>query len=264
MSSAESRPRVYEQFRRRADHIDQAQLAELWRSLPPVATEAMVGLWAGGLFDTGHEFNRRPSMPHWFGKDIRGDAEAWPDVMIDDEGELYAAPIRGTLRMIDFRGVPTAALVYDDELVMDHFAWIDPDTRLGVMDRAVDREADSWLYFWLERRPPARVRAAGHGPALCHPAQLTECRKPFSMSAAARMTSGTKALMSSTDFRPTWVDRLTAALIRPLRSRTGAATATSPSSSSWFTKAKPLRRTLSSSRRNAAGSVMVRGSNFRS
>jgi AcrR family transcriptional regulator len=92
--------------------------------------------------------------------EIRGDAEAWPDVMVDDQGELYATATRGTLRMVDFRGVPTAALVYDDEPVMDHFVWVDPDTRLGVMDRAADRDADSWLYFWLERRPPAPVRAA--------------------------------------------------------------------------------------------------------
>lgn len=160
MKTRRPRPAAYEQLRRRTGRIDQAQLADFWASQPPVTTAEMVGLWAGGLFDTAHQFNLRSSMPSWYGKEIRGDAEAWPDVMVDAQGELYATATRGTLRMVDFRGVPTAALVYDDEPVMDHFVWVDPDTRLGVMDRAADREADSWLYFWLERRPPARVRVA--------------------------------------------------------------------------------------------------------
>ena len=34
---------------------------------------------------------------------------------------------------------------------MDHFKKVDDGSLLGVMDRRIDREAGSFLYFWLER-----------------------------------------------------------------------------------------------------------------
>ena len=69
----------------------------------------------------------------------------------DSDGALYATGSNGSLWMVEFRGDVTASLIYDDEPVLDHFKRVDDSTALGVMNRAVDRATDTWLYFWLER-----------------------------------------------------------------------------------------------------------------
>ena len=65
--------------------------------------------------------------------------------------------------------------------------------------------------------------------------------------------------MDSIDDRLAWAETLIAATTFALRSRTGAATARSPSSSSWSTMAHPWSRTRCSSVRSAVVEVSVRG-----
>ena len=50
-----------------------------------------------------------------------------------------------TLRMVEYRGVVTATMVYDRHPVFDHFRRVDDDTVLGVMDRKGEDRADGLL-----------------------------------------------------------------------------------------------------------------------
>lgn len=131
--------------------VDPADLAAVWTDLSPARAPEMLGAWRGGLFDTGHPHNRRTEPNPWHGKHFSSLEVAVPDVCADADGALYAAGSRGSLWMVEFRGELTASLIYDEEPVLDHFKRVDDRTALGVMNRAVDRADDSWLYFWLER-----------------------------------------------------------------------------------------------------------------
>ena len=69
-------------------------------------------------------------------------------------------------------------------------------------------------------------------------------------------------LSSSRLTRPAWVDTLIAAIARPDRSRNGAATDRTPSSSSWSTNAHPCERTWRINPRSRIGSVSVCSDRF--
>jgi hypothetical protein len=142
-------------LRARTGTLPQAEFDRLWADLPTAHTDQLRGLWQGGLFDTGHPHNRRPGVNPWYGKYFASTNEAWPDVYRTSNGDLQASGSRGSLWMVEFRGELTAALVYDEQPVLDHFKAVGPDSLLGVMDRSQDREADVWLYFWLDRIDPA-------------------------------------------------------------------------------------------------------------
>lgn len=141
----------FTELRNRPGMVDQAELADLWSALSPAQSEEMLGAWRGGLLDTGHPHNRRTEANPWHGKHFISLDTALPDVCEDENGALYAAGSKGSLWMVEFRGEVTASLIYDDQPVLDHFKRVDDRTALGVMDRAVDRASDTWLYFWLER-----------------------------------------------------------------------------------------------------------------
>jgi hypothetical protein len=139
------------ELRARTGVIPQAEFDALWATLPTVHIDVLRGLWQGGLFDTDHPHNRRPGVNPWYGKYFAGNDDARPDVSRNADGGLYVSESHGSLWMVEFRGELTAALVYDQLPVLDHFKQVSDDSLLGVMNRQEDREADSWLYFWLDR-----------------------------------------------------------------------------------------------------------------
>ncbi|MGI8416946.1 MAG: DUF4334 domain-containing protein [Nakamurella sp.] len=153
--SIDVRPAYLAELRTRTGVIDQAELATAWSRLDTIRPEQLLGSWHGGLFDTGHPFNRRTEESHWHGKRFTTLDDARPDVCIDSDGQLYTSGSGGSLWMIEFRHQVTAALIYDDQPVLDHFKCVDETTVLGVMNRTIDRETDTWLYFWLDREPDA-------------------------------------------------------------------------------------------------------------
>lgn len=55
---------------------------------------------------------------------------------------------RARLREVSYRGAVSAAMVYDDLPIIDHFRMIDADTLLGAMDQ---RGADRPYFFLLQR-----------------------------------------------------------------------------------------------------------------
>lgn len=48
---------VFDELKRRADPIPDAEVDAFWAALPPAAIEDMLGEWSGGEFDTGHRMN---------------------------------------------------------------------------------------------------------------------------------------------------------------------------------------------------------------
>ena len=127
-----------------------SQLDALFDTLPAISEAAMLGEWTGGVFRTGHPGERQLAALQWGGKTFRSRDDVDPIVSVSAAGERSANPIMGaaTLRMVEYRGVVTATMVYDQHPVMDHFRQVDDTTVLGVMIKKGDTIP---LYFYLQR-----------------------------------------------------------------------------------------------------------------
>lgn len=133
-------------------------LFELFDALEAIDTPFMLGEWDGGSFRTGHPGEQQLAALGWRGKTFHSDDDVDPIIIHDAAGARTVSPVMGkaTLRLVRYRGVSTATMVYDKHPIFDHFRKIDDDLVLGVMDRKGEA---SPLFFHLRRltRPqPAR------------------------------------------------------------------------------------------------------------
>jgi hypothetical protein len=146
-----------------------AEAGAYYDSLPSVAREEMLGRWKGREVRTGHPMDGMLEASGWYGKQFDGVDEVHPLLFSTPAGKLFAVdprkvplglapkvpaglversrgalgvlkPAIGTkkhrarLRMVEHRGVVTAAMVYDHLPIIDFFRRIDDDNLLGVMD----------------------------------------------------------------------------------------------------------------------------------
>jgi hypothetical protein len=142
-------------FQGLVDRKGRVRLDELFAffdGLEAVEPDAMVGDWEGGVFDTGHPGEQQLALVRWAGKSFRGRNDVDPIVSKDSAGRRKANPVLGAacLRAVEYRGVVTATMVYDQHPIFDHFRRISQDRVLGVMDR---KGEDMPLFFWLRRLP---------------------------------------------------------------------------------------------------------------
>ena len=151
-------------------------------ALPAVTTLEMHGHWRGSGVPTGHDMDGLLEAYAWYGKTFESDEAVHPLVFRDRAGQKYAidprriplslsryhtltrhavsralfalaTPLlrtrepRARLRAITYRGVTTAAMVYDHLPIIDCFRRIDHRTMLGLMDM----RGAAPFFFQLER-----------------------------------------------------------------------------------------------------------------
>lgn len=166
----------------RLDGLDTVGATDLLDSLPPVRVAEILGRWHGSEVPTGHPLDGLLDVSGWYGKEFV-DADRVHPLLFGSAGALYAVnpklmplgllnrlgrrfprwlPPGGTalfrlaatrrprarLRDVQYRGVVSAAMVYDDLPVIDHFRRLGPDSLLGAMDL---RGSDRPYFFLLER-----------------------------------------------------------------------------------------------------------------
>lgn len=132
------------------EEIAVERLHELFDGLEAIDTPVMLGAWEGGVFRTGHPGEAQLVALGWVGKHFKDENDVDPIVVLDAQGQRQASPVMGkaTLRLVRYRGVSTATMVYDKHPIFDHFKRVDERTVLGVMDRKGEAFP---LYFWLRR-----------------------------------------------------------------------------------------------------------------
>jgi hypothetical protein len=115
-----------------------------------VTEDEMLGDWEGGLVPTGHPGEGMLDEMRWAGKTFRSRDDVDPIVVLDPAGERAVSDVLGaaSLRMVEYRGVVTATMVYDRRPIFDHFRRVDADTVIGVMDQ----KGSPPLVFFLRRR----------------------------------------------------------------------------------------------------------------
>lgn len=147
-----------------------ADVLALFDSLPPVSVEAILGRWRGTGLATGHPWDGLLERFGWYGKAFDGSEEVQPLLCKGRGGEIFAVnpafvPMglvnrhiglfhnrfaaavfalagravatgrpMARLRMMEFRGVATATMIYDSLPIQDVFRAAASDTLLGVMD----------------------------------------------------------------------------------------------------------------------------------
>ena len=156
--------------------------------LPTVPTEQMLGRWRGSGLPTGSRLDGLLEAYGWYGKEFLGPESVHPllfrgrdgrprpvdpaliplGLLRDYAGLARLWPVRtvfgrlrpllhtnrpkARLRMVEHRGVTTAAMVYDALPIIDVFRRVGPDIVVGAMDM---RSLPSPFLFLLERDDPA-------------------------------------------------------------------------------------------------------------
>ncbi|MER7055523.1 DUF4334 domain-containing protein [Streptomyces sp. NPDC000351] len=167
MHPLEARAR-FQALRETQGPVEATELDLVWTQLDTVRPEEILGEWKGGEFDTGHPLNGELAKAGWYGKTFTSVHDAKPLICRNAEGELYSDLELGkgeaSLWTVEFRGEPTATMVYDGRPVLDHFKRVDDTTLMGIMNAKGVPADGPFYYFFLERAGAApEGRRAGEG-----------------------------------------------------------------------------------------------------
>ena len=153
---------------------------EVFDSLPPVTLAFMLGQWKGYELITGHPLEGLLEASGWYGKLFENPDRVHPLLMYTLNKKrvfpinpsfiplgiplpkskiakiiiAFFKPILKTkkakarIRMIEYRGKATGTMAYDSKGIFDHFAKIDENSMLGVMDL----KGSSQPYFFVLTR----------------------------------------------------------------------------------------------------------------
>ncbi|KAJ6534386.1 GXWXG protein-domain-containing protein, partial [Mycena capillaripes] len=125
-------------------------ITEIFDQLKPVEPAFLMGEWEGGFFDTGHPATPVLKELNWAGKNFLTEEDVEPIIVCGEGGkrvfmECYG---RACVREIKFRGIVSAAMIYDDRPAIDYFRYVDGDTVAGVVD---DKRGVPGFNFYLTR-----------------------------------------------------------------------------------------------------------------
>lgn len=159
------------------------EVLALYDGLPAVTPDDMLGEWQGSEIATGHLYDGLLGPSGWWGKRFRSVDEVDP-LIFERRGKRFAgnpglmplalierfprlaksgpsaalfrlaSPLlrtkrpRARLRTVTYRGIASAAMIYDQHPICDCFRAVDVDTLLGAMD--IRGFADP--YFFVLRR----------------------------------------------------------------------------------------------------------------
>ena len=147
----------------------------IFDSLPPTSVEKLIGTWKGAEFPSGHPNDGLLAESGWFGKrftdadtvdpllfykadrktyfvadplkKFRASANGVKDIA-SVQKEIETSEPTARLRLAEYRGQVTVAMIYDQAPIIDYFHQVDDDTLLGAMDR----RGDKGTYFFVLRR----------------------------------------------------------------------------------------------------------------
>lgn len=163
--------------------LSQKEALHYFDQLEPVHPEEMVGRWKGTEYKTGHPMDGLLSQLDWYGKEFLAGGHAHPLIFQKKDGTLFnlnpdflpagfplvrfpgmiVRPLfalfqpflstkktKARLRMIEWNGKASSAMIYDRLAIIDHFRKIDEHTLLGLMDYKGKPEQKK--YFFLLKR----------------------------------------------------------------------------------------------------------------
>ena len=164
------------------DQMPNKEAEALFASLSPVEVPEILGEWSGRGISTGHPLDALLGISGWEGKRFISADEVHPLINRSVIGPVSLNPglmslgvmqflnlakwpfmrqifymlcplvstraPRARLRMVTYRGVSSAAMIYDQKAIIDHFRRVDDRRLMGLMDLRGD---DFPFFFLLER-----------------------------------------------------------------------------------------------------------------
>lgn len=146
-----------------AGGADTHTACRLYDGLEAVSLEELIGTWKGWEFWTGHPLDGVLTELNWYGKTFHdaenvdpllfempdGEIVAMDPVPLMDKRKLLkAAGGKARIRMMEHRGILSAAMIYDNLPIHDHFRKVNEKFLLGMMDWKGDMNP---FFFLLER-----------------------------------------------------------------------------------------------------------------
>ncbi|KAJ6508370.1 hypothetical protein C8R45DRAFT_967195 [Mycena sanguinolenta] len=137
--------------------ISEDVATKLFDQLRPIPPSFLIGEWEGGDLETGHPLNKGMKRIKWAGKTFHTVDDVDP-IAVYGEGRkrtLFEDGGHARVREIKFRGVTSAAMIYDSKPIIDNFHYVDENTVAGMMD------TKSWppgYHFYLTRCRTARAK----------------------------------------------------------------------------------------------------------
>ncbi|KAJ7139240.1 GXWXG protein-domain-containing protein [Mycena epipterygia] len=123
---------------------------KIFDQLAPIMPTFLMGEWQGGDFDTGHPTTQVLKSINWAGKTFRTEEDVDPLIVYGEDGKRTFLDVYGRARVreMKFRGVVSAAMVYDDKPIIDHFRYVNEDTVAAMMDA---KDSPAVYHFHLTR-----------------------------------------------------------------------------------------------------------------
>ncbi|KAJ5119401.1 hypothetical protein N7448_010070 [Penicillium atrosanguineum] len=120
--------------------------------LKPVKPEQFVGSWKGANVNTNHPTEGKLTGMGWAGKDFRSTEDVDPIMVTDESGKRVWNESWGhaRLRQIEWRGVLSTAMVYDDFPIIDYFRYVNDDLLAGAMDAKTSDAGTYYFYLYRE------------------------------------------------------------------------------------------------------------------
>ncbi|EYE99410.1 DUF4334 domain-containing protein, partial [Aspergillus ruber CBS 135680] len=117
--------------------------------IQPVKPDALIGEWKGGGLDTGHPAYAQFKGMNWLGKTFHSTKSVDP-IVIDKGGRRACDEDWGhaRLRQIEFRGVQSTTMIYDNYPIIHHFRRVSNDLITGAMDTKSFGNVGTY-YFYL-------------------------------------------------------------------------------------------------------------------
>ena len=136
---------------------------KLFDSLEPIDLESLLGTWKGKEFHTGHLLDGVLKKLRWYGKEFHDADDVDPLLFEIKKGQVVAIdPVpfmakrklseaaggEARMRMVEFRGKLSAAIIYDHLPIHDHLRKITDGKLIGMMDLKGDPQP---FFFLLEK-----------------------------------------------------------------------------------------------------------------
>ncbi|KAJ7576977.1 hypothetical protein C8J56DRAFT_1061690 [Mycena floridula] len=136
--------------------LDFKDLDAVYDRLEAVSPSFLIGEWTG----RAKKFvcTERLKQVRWAGKDFHSEEDVDPIMVYDEKGSRVWSADHGKARIreIKFRGVVSAAMVYDVLPIIDYFRYVDENTVCGVMDaKGVPEELGSYHFYLVRLQPKA-------------------------------------------------------------------------------------------------------------
>lgn len=178
MKTTENTPLILEK-----GHATTEEALQLFDSLEPVNLDFMMGRWQGSGLDTNHPMDGLLEASNWYGKEFVDPETVHPLLFLDNQGKIFKVapnpsamnsigkfPIfkkpfmkpllmltnsllkteesQARLRMMEYRGIVSATMIYDYLPINDTFRKIDGNTVFGIMDF---KNSSQPFFFVLKR-----------------------------------------------------------------------------------------------------------------